>query len=191
LAEIGTEWVARADADDINLPDRFSRQIAFIEAQAGAVDILGGAIEEIDENGGVVGKREMPATAVQIMDFAHKRNPFNHMTVMYRAALVRNAGGYPVLHLREDYGLWAKLLAAGCRAANIPDIVVRARAGGAMLRRRGGLKYAVSEYQLQRFLVSIGFKGPWAAAIDLILRSSVFVAPNFVRRIVYAKFLRS
>jgi hypothetical protein len=73
----------------------------------------------------------------------------------------------------------------------MPDIVVRARAGGAMLRRRGGWKYAVTEYQLQLFLFRLGFKSLGEAGLHLVLRSAVFIAPNFIRKIVYAKFLRS
>ncbi|MBU2366797.1 MAG: glycosyltransferase [Alphaproteobacteria bacterium] len=191
LSEVRTEWVARADADDINLPDRFAKQISFIEARNGAVDLLGGAIEEIDEDDRVVATRMMPTDEVEIQRFARRRNPFNHMTVVYRTELVRQAGGYPALHLREDYGLWARLLIMGCRVGNLPDIVVRARAGGAMLRRRGGWKYATTEYQLQRYLFKLGFKSLWEAGFHLLMRSAVFVAPNFIRKIVYTKFLRS
>lgn len=191
LAEVRTDWVARADADDINLPDRFSKQMSFIEARHGEVDLVGGAIEEIDENEQVVATRVMPTDMAEILRFARRRNPFNHMTVVFRTELVRRAGGYPALHLREDYGLWARLLMLGCRVGNLSDIVVRARAGGAMLRRRGGWKYATSEFQLQRYLFKLGFKSVWAAGFHLLLRSAVFVAPNFIRKIVYTRFLRS
>tara|TARA_R110002020_G_scaffold3766_12_gene16602 strand:+ start:1486 stop:2307 length:822 start_codon:yes stop_codon:yes gene_type:complete len=191
LAEVRTEWVARADADDINLPERFAKQMAYIEARGGAVDLVGGAIEEIDETDHVVATRVMPTEPAEILRFARRRNPFNHMTMVYRTALVREAGGYPALHLREDYGLWAKLLMQGCRVGNLSDIVVRARAGGAMLRRRGGWKYAVTEYQLQLYLFRLGFKSLGEAGFHLLLRSAVFMAPNFIRKIVYSRFLRS
>jgi len=46
LKHVTTPWVARFDADDINLPNRFYEQMRVIED--GGVDVFGGHIKEFD-----------------------------------------------------------------------------------------------------------------------------------------------
>ena len=188
LKQIQTAWVARADADDINMPERFERQARAI-ALGENIDIVGGNILEVELNGTVLGERRVPADHASILRYARTRCPFNHMTVVYRHTMVMAVGGYPTL-VKEDYGLWASLLAHGCRAANVPEILVAATAGSEMYRRRGGLRYARAEFELQRFLVGKGLKSPLAAVAHGMGRAAVFVLPNRVRGLLYERLLR-
>ncbi|MCD8183581.1 MAG: glycosyltransferase [Bacteroides sp.] len=45
----GFAYVARMDADDLSLPNRIERQLHYLESH-NEVDVVGGAIEEIDES---------------------------------------------------------------------------------------------------------------------------------------------
>lgn len=45
----GYEYIARMDADDISEPNRIEKQMTFLQANPD-IDVVGGAIEEIDEN---------------------------------------------------------------------------------------------------------------------------------------------
>ena len=126
-----------------------------------------------------------------IRRYAAYRNPFNHMTVAYRTDLALRCGGYPNIHLKEDYALWALMLASGARALNLPDILVLATAGREMYRRRGGLRYALAEIALQRHLVRNGLKSPPAALLQGLARSIVFIFPSFIRGWIYEKILRN
>lgn len=188
LKRIQTVWVARADADDFNMPERFERQARAI-AEGGSIDIVGGNILEVERNGTVLAERRVPPDHARIVRYARTRCPFNHMTVVYRHAMVMAVGGYPTL-AKEDYGLWASLLAYGCRAANVPEILVEATAGREMYRRRGGLRYARAEFELQRFLVGKGLKSPLAAVAHGMSRAAVFVLPNRIRGLLYERLLR-
>ncbi len=187
IEKISTEWIARADADDINLPNRFeilAREICQ------DVDIIGSAIREVDENGLPTGIRLPPISDRDIRKYVRRRNPFNHMTVMYRTQLVKRYKGYPEIHLREDYALWAILLAAGSSALNVPDPLVEVSAGDGLIRRRGGLKYALGELRLQQHLVKYKIKGLWCAVLDGFIRGVIFCLPNTIRSVIYKVVLR-
>lgn len=47
----------------------------------------------------------MPITSKKIYDFSKKRNPLNHMSVMFRKSAVLSVGGYEQVSLFEDYFL--------------------------------------------------------------------------------------
>jgi glycosyltransferase involved in cell wall biosynthesis len=188
VKEIKTKYTIRADADDFNHPNRFELLVAKLSE---GFDLVGSAIREVDKVGAEVAFRTCPLTEAEIKRFAQKRNPFNHMTVGFRTAAVLEAGGYPAIHLKEDYALWAMLLANDCRVCNLDSVLVDATAGTEMFQRRGGLRYAMAEVDLQRHLVSCKLKSPFSALVDGVLRSAIFLAPNVVRQFVYLKFLRA
>lgn len=181
------EFVFRADADDVNLPDRFAKQLPLLEV---GYDLVGGAIQEIDLDGTVIAVRRTPLNQNEIKKICRFRCPFNHMTVCYRKSAVIACGGYPNIHLKEDYGLWAKMLANGYKCINLEDIVVNATTGYAMYQRRGGVAYARSELQMQRLLIQCGLQNRVGAIAIGAARSAVFLAPAKIRGWVYQTFLR-
>lgn len=187
---VTTEWIARADADDLNLPERFEKQANALLESGGKLDLIGGAILEVDRSGAPIAVRDVPCSGEAIARRLRTRNPFNHMTVAYRTSLVRSVGGYPNIHLKEDYALWAALIAAGARCANLPDTLVRATAGREMYRRRGGLRYARSEIALQAHLRRLRRKGLASAVGCGAARGAVSCLPPAMRGWAYEKLLR-
>lgn len=191
LETVRTEWVVRADADDYNLPARFSLQADVARRCGGRVDIMGGAIQEVDTSGNALAIRRTAIKHDEIIKYAAYRNPFNHMTIAYKTQLARRCGGYPDIHLKEDYALWAKMLASDSQALNLPDIIVHATAGKDMYRRRGGVRYALAEIALQRLLVSLGLKSHAMALVHGLSRAGVFLLPPTIRGWFYENLLRS
>jgi glycosyltransferase involved in cell wall biosynthesis len=187
LSYISAEYTIRADADDFNYPNRFKLLLSRLDE---GFDLVGSAIREVGKDGAEVAFRRCPLTEVEIRHFAKKRNPFNHMTVGYRTAAVVDVGGYPEIYLKEDYALWATLLSKGARVCNLDSVLVDATAGRDMYRRRGGLRYAFAELELQQHLVECGLKSIFCALIDGVMRSVLFLSPSFVREFVYLRFLR-
>lgn len=190
LRAIRTTWVVRADADDVNVPYRFERQADAIQRVASHIDLLGGAILEVDRAGSPVARREVPLGHAAIVGRLHTRNPFNHMTVAYRTARVLDAGGYPNIHLKEDYGLWAAMIARGARCSNVMDVLVNASAGPDMHRRRGGFLHAKSEFDLQLHLYRLGHKSLWSAVSHGLARAAVSLLPAALRAWVYYRYFR-
>jgi hypothetical protein len=189
LQRISQSWIVRADADDYNLPHRFATLARLLQSQP-QLDVVGSAVLEVTPEGQALGVREVPLDAPAIRRHARMRNPFNHMTVAYRRERVLAVGAYPALYLREDYGLWCRLLAAGASMANTAEILVHATAGTGMYRRRGGWRYAQAEWGLQRLLVRCGIKPAWRGWMDGLLRGAVFVAPAGLRGFIYERLLR-
>ncbi|MCL6483136.1 MAG: hypothetical protein I4O49_02975 [Janthinobacterium lividum] len=133
----------------------------------------------------------MPLTHEAIVRYARRRNPFNHMTVMYQRSAVLAVGGYRDLPWMEDYWLWVRMLHAGVEAANQSDLLVHARAGLEMIGRRGGAAYVRSEWMAQRQFCLYGFISPLTAITNFLLRAIPRLLPTAIRNRLYAKALRT
>lgn len=111
--------VARMDADDVALPDRLQRQLAFL-AGAPEIAVVGGGLILVDEAGREVDRGPGPARLSMLV-----RNDLAHPTVVVRADAFREAGGYR-LDGSEDYDLWLRIEEQHGLAA-LPDPVLRYR----------------------------------------------------------------
>ena len=115
------KYIARMDADDVCLPERFARQAAFLDAHP-ETGVLGTAFQVIGpqgQPGAVVWHPESHAVLRWRLCF---HSPFGHSTVMMRSEPVRQVGGYnPEMTSAEDYELWNRLQ-THTRFANLPDV---------------------------------------------------------------------
>jgi glycosyltransferase involved in cell wall biosynthesis len=179
--------VARMDADDISLPERFSRQLALI---SGGLDLVGtGMYEFADEVGTIGGRRTPPVGADAISRYARFHDPFNHPTVVYRRAAVQRAGGYLPLGLMEDYYLFARMIQSGARVENLPEPLVMYRVSAGAYARRGGVAQLVAELRLQREFRRRRFTSPAQAARNVLVRGSYRLIPEAVRRGLYRRLI--
>ena len=185
------ELIARMDTDDICVPDRFEKQIRFMEENP-QVDIVGANIAEFMETPEkIIDYRIVPSTHDEILKFVKKRSPFNHMTVVFRKQSILNAGNYQSFYLFEDWYLWLRMYLSDCKFANIEEVLVYARVSE-MAARRGGLKYYKSCKKLLKFMSKnkiIGWFGYLKARI--IRFCGYVIIPNKLRAWCYKKFLRN
>ena len=107
------------DADDVMLPDRLERQVAYLDGHPD-VALLGGGIVLVDEGGNEIDRE--PGRPQ--LDFL-VRNELTHATVMMRADAFRALGGYR-LDQSEDYDLWLRFDERYGVAA-LPEHVIRYR----------------------------------------------------------------
>jgi GT2 family glycosyltransferase len=133
------EFVARHDADDLSLPERFARQISYLQEHP-EIGILATDVETIfeDEDAAVPpqsldGWRRYEAwlaschTAEEIARNLWIESPLPHPSVMMRRSALDAVGGYHHVSWPEDYDLWLRMLAAGIRMAKLPEVLVRWR----------------------------------------------------------------
>lgn len=150
LAEVlqhGYAYIARMDADDLCLPERFEHQIDYLESHPD-VDIVGGYIREIDEHGKGIALVRYPLVHEEMKCFFGKRNPLAHMTVVFRKSYFMKAGLYPThTHKDEDTMFWLQGFLSGCVFANINKVVVNVRVTSDFYRRRAGWEKSFSDFK--------------------------------------------
>lgn len=184
-------FVGVMDADDICLPSRFEKQIEILSHEQ--VDVLGGWIEEFDEDPDVIESlrlRRTPLKHEEIYDFGKRRNPMNHVTLMFRKDAFDAVGGYRGVLYFEDYDLIIRMLLAGFRFKNIPELLVRVRCGNNMFRRRGGVDIIKSEFQFMWDMNRKGYITLGQVFLNVGIRFPLRVIPASMRRWFYLKFLR-
>ena len=184
------ELVARMDTDDICKPNRFEVQVKFMETHP-EVDVLGSWIDEFYETKeNVISVRRVPENSKELYEFGKKRNPMNHPTVMFRKSSVLKAGSYQTCMLLEDYYLWVKMLKMGMVFYNIQESLLYFRLSHDIYKRRGGLKYAITEVKFQIELHKIGYLTIFETIRNIASRFFVRVMPVCIRRRIYRRLLR-
>jgi glycosyltransferase involved in cell wall biosynthesis len=143
LARAG--YVARQDADDLSLPDRFARQVAFLE-QHPSVAAVGSSADVIDASGAVAG-RLAAAVGPHLVrrGLLTLRSTPVHGSMMMRRPIVQALGGYRgAFRAGQDYDLWLRL-SERHDIDNLPGVLYQwrlDREGVYATRRATQLKYA-------------------------------------------------
>lgn len=188
LAVCEGEWVARADADDINEPHRLESQLAVLDASGG--DVCSSAMAEfLGSPDRVVGVRPCPIAHRDIARRMRMANPVNHPTVVFRRELAVSAGGYQDLPYVEDYDLWARMLQRGAVFVGTQEPLVRFRADGLQDRRTaaGALN---AERLLQHRLHDYGLIGRPRMLTNLVIRGLYLRLPRPMVHGVYGLVFR-
>lgn len=183
--------VAMHDSDDVCHPERFARQMEYLE-QHPDVNVVGAQITEfVGSEDNVVATRRCPEGDEDIKRYMKDRCPMNFVTVMVRKDSVLQAGGFIDWYCEEDYYLWVRMVENGCKFGNLPEVLVNARVGSEMYRRRGGWRYFKSEARLQRYMLSRGIISWPRYAYNVAIRFAVQVLmPNGLRGWVCCRFAR-
>lgn len=184
------DLVARMDSDDIAMPQRFSKEMAWLEAHP-ETDVVGSWTDEFSEaSGQVISTRRLPETHEALLKFSHYRNPMNHPTVMFRKAAVERAGGYRHRELFEDYDLWVRMLQQGARFHNLQESLLRFRLSPQFYGRRGGWHYILLETAFQRWMHEVGHISWLRMAGNITVRTLIRLIPDRWRKYGYLIFLR-
>ncbi|CAK7052054.1 MAG: hypothetical protein DELT_01087 [Desulfovibrio sp.] len=119
-----SEYVAVMDADDIALPHRFSRQIAFLDAHP-EVAICGAFVELFGE---VCGVRSYPVMHDDIAAGLLFYNSMAHPALVCRRKCFDTAQYDVEFPLAEDYELLSRMVFGhGARCYNLPEVLLRYR----------------------------------------------------------------
>ncbi len=118
------EYIARMDADDISLPDRFEKQLHFLQEHP-QYDVVGSGIIPYDKNGN--------KTIRMINEFPDKWDlihgtTFFHPTIMMKKRVYEALNGYFVSERTkkgQDIDLWFRFFAAGYHGYNLQEPLLK------------------------------------------------------------------
>jgi len=143
LAQAQGTYIARMDADDISYPERFERQVAYLEAHPECVAI-GTAVDEIDPDGRSIRPLEIRPGHEEIESrlLQGDGGALVHAAAMYRCEALRRIGGYQMgSDGGEDIDLHLRLAEIG-RLANLSDrlFLYRKNFNGMTLSKRTAVR---------------------------------------------------
>lgn len=184
------DLIVRADTDDICKPDRFQKQVHFMDNHPD-IDVCSAAIDEFDDSiDHIVSTRALPCDYNELFKFGQRRNPINHPVSIFRKGAVEAVGSYQHFYLFEDYYLWARMMVNGAKFHNLEESLLYFRRSPQMIKRRGGWKYAWTEVKFQFALHKIGYIGFLTMIENIFIRFGLRIMPNSFRSLVYSKLLR-
>ena len=146
-----TEYIARMDGDDISLPERFEKEVRFLDAHPEYAFVSTGMIY-FDEKGSFM--QRIPEEHPNPQDFP-KGTPFCHAPCMVRKTAYDVVNGYTESEklLRvEDYHLWIKMYAKGFQGYNIQEVLYKMRDDREAYHRRQ-FQYRVNEARVKTIAV--------------------------------------
>lgn len=190
LNYVKNSLVARIDADDISVDNRFEIQLNEFSHNQGLA-ITSGAISEfkhdVDEKMTI---KNMPLMHDEICEYSKLRNPFNHPAVMFRKEMVQQVGSYQHFPLFEDYHLWVRMLNSGMKTSNVPEILVNMRVGAGLYNRRGGVNHLLNAIKFRKEFQAWG----WISRLDALkanlAMTVITLMPSALRKMLYTQALR-
>lgn len=141
LTNCSYELVAIADADDINAPTRFEKELELFETNPELTAISTDCFHFVDTIDTPLYRESMPTGDDQIKKALKTKCPLTQASVMFKKSKVDEAGGYLDWYHAEDYYLWIRLYQNGAVFANIPECLLYVRSNPSYISRRGGYKY--------------------------------------------------
>lgn len=145
LVDPASKYFAIMDSDDVCMPDRLEREVAFLEAHPDHA-LVGGHTIVIDERGAQVGFRRYPLQHEQIMGVITRYNPIAQPGVMLRRSALEQVGEYDERYPGcEDYDLWLRM-AERFKLANLDTATLKYRISatqGKKTQLRESLRYTI------------------------------------------------
>ena len=124
------DLIARMDADDVSMPERFALQHAGMMKEP-ELAVLGSFIRVMDKAGNIIRLSEYPLTPKETARHVEKSCPVAHPAVMMRRDAVLKIGGYRKAFCpAEDYDLWLRMSDLGQAIANLPQPLLNYREHG-------------------------------------------------------------
>lgn len=172
------KYIARMDADDISMPNRFEKQVKFLDEHL-EYAVVGCNMLYINENG-IWGNRVLAEKPIK--DSFLFTSPFAHPTVIMRKEILDLLNGYKVEKITrrlEDYDLFMRLYANGYKGYNMQEFLYQFREDNDAFKRRA-YKYRWDEVQVRYR----GFK-----ALGLMPKKFLYVIKPLIVGLIPQKIL--
>ena len=182
--------VARMDADDISCPDRFEKQLKFLQENPDVAVVSSWMAYFEGDPDNIAFIRKMPQKHEDISKIARYRNPVCHAPAMFRSSEIEAVGGYTDRQRNQDYHLWARLLLNGSKITCIPEPLYKCRYDNNFLRRRGGFEHTLSIIKLQKEFLKMGFISLPEYLFNISVRVTACILPVTMTRFIRTRLLK-
>ena len=182
------EYIARQDGDDISLPQRFEKQIEFLEKHP-EIKILGTFGYIIDKQGNILGKEILSTSFKKIKRNLIKRNSLMHNSVIIKKEIIDKVGGYDEkFKTSQDYELWFRILRIA-KGDNLPLFLVKKRYHPDMISIKKDKDQLINTIIIQKQAIKRG-DYPKICYIYLFKHYFSFYCPMFLKMFLKKYFLR-
>ena len=184
------EYIARMDSDDISLPNRFVMQEEFLDENP-SVYVVGGAIQEFNDNDGIIGERHFPKDTEEAIHYIHRASPFAHPAVMIRRALFEEGVMYNESYrTTQDLALWFDVLKSKHQVANLDVFVLQFRRDSNVYQRRKNKQDSRLELTIHLKGIKDLFGISPIKSLYPIARYCVRLLPNSIINAIYNSNIR-
>lgn len=184
------KYVARMDSDDVSVPDRFEKQIKFLDNNKN-ISVLGSFIGEfISDETNIERIRKVPLKQDGILKMIKSRNPMNHVSVIMNREHLTQVGNYTSLLLLEDYLLWIKFAGMGFEMANTNDVLVNVRTDQSFSSKRSSKLRIKGWRTIQKYLRKYDLVSFPRTILNLVMINVFVYTPPFIKDLTYKFFLR-
>lgn len=176
------EFIARMDGDDISRKNRLELQVEYLQRFSN-VDILGGAMDIINENEDIISFRNYPLGGIRLHCWSIMRNPLAHPTVMFRAFIPRSGLFYDTSQKKaEDLEFWLRLKKKGFTIKNLSEKLVYYRTGMEFVQRRGREQFLYSYRARKKNFI---WRYPIFSILSLLFSYLYTITPDRIINMVY------
>jgi len=164
------KYIARMDADDISLPQRFEKQIELIEKEN--LDICGCHYYLINEDGKYLDTVLTPVDDNALILYLAIGVPFAHGSVMFRRdfMLNNNLEYGQGARFAEDKALWIAMYKSSAKFSNVNDILFKYRELSESLSKKGKNKVRIDDNRLKTEILEYCYNDIYQIVGLLVLR---------------------
>lgn len=177
------EYIARMDGDDISYPNRFELQLNYFNAHP-EVDILGGAMDIMNEAGVITSHRHYPLEGKNLKTYAVYRNPLAHPTIMIKRNKFKEIKYDPDFKRSEDLELWLRLRNQGALIQNLSESLLKYRIISQMATKRDSLNF---KYNLKARKRNFKIKSAIYDIPSILIAYLYSILPNAIINRMYNK----
>lgn len=155
------EYIARMDADDVAMPERFEKQVKFLDEHAD-IGVVGAWAKVVDDSGVEVDRFDWETDARIVKKNLIKWNNIIHSLAMMRRSVIDKVGGYDEsFQYAQDYDLWLRIAVAN-KLCNLPEFLLYYRMSNVSITANKNNKQALCALRARWNAIKRGQYSPFA-----------------------------
>ncbi len=195
------KYIARMDADDISMPERFEKQVEYLESHP-EVGVVSSFVKMVDPDGNDIGIWQddvATKTYEEITNMIVKKNCFSHPSVVIRTKIIKHYK-YRNIKAAEDYELWLRMVSDGIVLAKIPEFLYLYRQHDSSTMagvnnedfnwRMAKMKLSFLSHQLKQFKLNIFNIRVFGATIIHICHWLTRVVKSAIKKILFISSIK-